>query len=48
MPPTAQCGAGTGADGDSGAEKPYRAKARSWWLYDPPNEAAAFAPIEAF
>ena len=36
--------------GDSGAlEKPYRAKARSWWLDDPPNTAAdaAFAPIEA-
>lgn len=37
--------------GDSGAlEKPYRAKARSWWLDDPPNTAAdaAFAPVEAF
>lgn len=36
--------------GDSGAlEKPYRAKARSWWLDDPPNTAAdaAFAPIDA-
>ncbi|MBE8520658.1 winged helix-turn-helix transcriptional regulator [Amycolatopsis sp. H6(2020)] len=36
--------------GDSGAlEKPYRAKARSWWLEDPPNTAvdAALAPIEA-
>jgi DNA-binding transcriptional ArsR family regulator len=36
--------------GDSGAlEKPYRAKARSWWLDDPPNTPpdAAFAPIEA-
>jgi DNA-binding transcriptional ArsR family regulator len=37
--------------GDSGAlEKPYRAKARSWWLDDPPHTPAdaAFAPIEAF
>ncbi|MGW4058280.1 ArsR/SmtB family transcription factor [Amycolatopsis sp. NPDC004747] len=36
--------------GESGAlEKPYRAKARSWWLDDPPNTEAdaAFAPIEA-
>jgi DNA-binding transcriptional ArsR family regulator len=37
--------------GDSGAlEKPYRARARSWWLDDPlgtPAEAA-FAPVEAF
>lgn len=36
--------------GDSGAlEKPYRAKARSWWLDDPPDTAAdaAFAPIDA-
>lgn len=35
--------------GESGAlEKPYRAKARSWWLDDPPNTEAdaAFAPIE--
>jgi len=36
--------------GDSGAlEKPYRAKARSWWLDDPPGTGAdaAFAPVEA-
>ncbi|GAA4417157.1 hypothetical protein GCM10023148_14960 [Actinokineospora soli] len=36
--------------GESGAlEKPYRAKARSWWLEDPPGTGAeaAFAPIEA-
>jgi DNA-binding transcriptional ArsR family regulator len=36
--------------GESGAlEKPYRAKARSWWLDDPPNTEAdaAFAPIAA-
>jgi DNA-binding transcriptional ArsR family regulator len=36
--------------GDSGAlEKPYRSKARSWWLDDPLNTEgdAAFAPIEA-
>ncbi|SED02974.1 DNA-binding transcriptional regulator, ArsR family [Amycolatopsis tolypomycina] len=36
--------------GESGAlEKPYRAKARSWWLDDPPNSEAdaALAPIEA-
>ncbi|HKS49781.1 MAG TPA: winged helix-turn-helix domain-containing protein [Amycolatopsis sp.] len=36
--------------GESGAlEKPYRAKARSWWLDDPPDTEAdaAFAPIEA-
>src|SRR5438105_1523219 len=36
--------------GESGAlEKPYRAKARSWWLDDPPNTEAdaALAPIEA-
>jgi DNA-binding transcriptional ArsR family regulator len=36
--------------GASGAlEKPYRARARSWWLDDPPDTAAdaAFTPIEA-
>lgn len=36
--------------GDTGAlEKPYRAKARSWWLTDPPGTGAeaAFAPVEA-
>jgi len=36
--------------GDSGAlEKPYRARARSWWLTDPPGTGAdaAFAPVEA-
>ncbi|WP_236795396.1 transcriptional regulator [Amycolatopsis sp. GM8] len=37
--------------GDSGAlEKPYRARARSWWLDDPPGTGAeaAFAPVDAF
>jgi DNA-binding transcriptional ArsR family regulator len=37
--------------GESGAlEKPYRAKARSWWLDDSPETGAdaAFAPVEAF
>jgi DNA-binding transcriptional ArsR family regulator len=37
--------------GESGAlEKPYRAKARSWWMDDAPDSgaAAAFAPVEAF
>jgi DNA-binding transcriptional ArsR family regulator len=37
--------------GESGAlEKPYRAKARSWWLDDTPDTGAdaAFAPVEAF
>ncbi len=37
--------------GESGApEKPYRAKARSWWLDDAPDAgaAAAFAPVAAF
>ncbi|UVS78055.1 Helix-turn-helix domain protein [Actinokineospora sp. UTMC 2448] len=36
--------------GESGAlEKPYRAKARSWWLDDPADTGAdaAFAPIDA-
>jgi DNA-binding transcriptional ArsR family regulator len=36
--------------GESGAlEKPYRSKARSWWLDDPPDTGAeaAFAPIDA-
>lgn len=36
--------------GESGAlEKPYRAKARTWWLDDPEgvNAHAAFAPIDA-
>ena len=36
--------------GESGAlEKPYRSKARSWWLDDPPGTGAdaAFAPVEA-
>ena len=36
--------------GESGAlEKPYRAKARSWWLDDPPGTGAeaAFAPVAA-
>ncbi|GHF68970.1 hypothetical protein GCM10017566_48550 [Amycolatopsis bartoniae] len=36
--------------GTGGAlEKPYRAKARSWWLDDPPGAGAeaAFAPVEA-
>jgi DNA-binding transcriptional ArsR family regulator len=36
--------------GGSGAlEKPYRAKARSWWLDDQPDTGAdaAFAPVEA-
>jgi DNA-binding transcriptional ArsR family regulator len=36
--------------GESGAlEKPYRSKARSWWLDDPPDTDAdaAFAPIDA-
>ncbi|MFC0435921.1 transcriptional regulator [Kutzneria buriramensis] len=36
--------------GDSGAlEKPYRSKARSWWLDDQPGTGAdaAFAPVEA-
>jgi DNA-binding transcriptional ArsR family regulator len=36
--------------GESGAlEKPYRSKARSWWLDDRPGTGtdAAFAPVEA-